>query len=961
MYSNPALVLVNPADPLYGNTLSAQMREDLAGQQQMIVGEGNTATFRVFTAGSGLEMHWEFTRALRFWGEASKGSNKVTVRGDDALYLDAVLGGTSAELPALLNGMRLSVAAGSPAVLDTVTIGTAHVMGSGTSRLYELVLNDGAVAGGSASNVKFEAMASSPVVIKTGTAYGGTATVDAARYRLSDPEVVSIRSASLLDEGTYTAVVKAADGASLVKSVPWTLTVNALPLITKNPVVTSKYPWDTATLSAGGFFSAETKFAWYVRHDGETVWTQLPAGPVPTTCVISNVQIADQGEYQMVATNSVGSAVSAGTYMTVERPAFLTLAAESAVAGTLELFPGDALNLSVGVTGALANSGNVTFQKLQPGNKWGNLSAPGGTQSRVYGVLSASEAEEGYYRVSATGVVNGVVYSNVVKVNVHDPIAFTATKVSSVVATEGEVFTLTAPVVGYAPTYQWKLNGVNIEVPGGTLSSYTSTASVLSAGTYSVLVRNYRANGDEFSSKTMEVAQVSVNAKPNVTMSGSVVRVDEGGTLSVVGSLSGTPGEVRYQWRKDGKPLLGAGVSGVAYVTAGGSVSVQYQKKTGVSALDEGHYDLVAANAFGVATGPLERVEVFAKPRFVETPGKANVEDVVALSGSEAVFRVNAEGSGTLKYQWYRSASATGGFVEYPNASGSDTSTLTVSGSALVDGSRYYVEVTSISVVTGTTLSSGSSSIATLRVSDKAGLLSVGGVRLNGGTEAASAALSLVGGNTLYATAKAVNPGSLKLSYQWRRNGENLAGGAGTVGAVVAGGSEFALAYALPARLDASSDGVYDVVVDNGAGVAVSPSMAVTLDPRIIAVDIPRMVNPGEAVKLSATVAGTLSSYAYKWIRDGEVVASDTRPGGLPFVIEYTGTLAAGSYQLRVGSSDKLYVETAPVKVSVAAAAAITTQPVVPTRVGASGTFTLSVVASGDRRLVRWREAPLRC
>jgi hypothetical protein len=261
---------------------------------------------------------------------------------------------------------------------------------------------------------------------------------------------------------------------------------------------------------------------------------------------------------------------------------------------------------------------------------------------------------------------------------------------------------------------------------------------------------------------------------------------------------------VRYQWRKDGKPLVGAGVSGVAYVTAGGSASVQYKKTTGVSALDEGHYDLVAANAFGVATGPLERVEVFVRPRFVETPGKANVEDVVALSGSEAVFRVSAVGSGTLKYQWYRSASATGGFVEYPNASGSDTSSLTVTGADVADESRYYVKVTSVSLVTGTTLSSGSSSIAKLRVSDKSGLLSVGGVRLNGGAEAGSAALSLVGGNTMYATAQAVNPGSLKLAYQWRRNGENLAGGAGTVGAVVAGGSEFALAYALPARLDAS-------------------------------------------------------------------------------------------------------------------------------------------------------------
>jgi hypothetical protein len=980
------------------------LKNSLASQQQMIVGEGKTATFRVNPAVAGLDMYWEFKRSLKFWGDAlSTGTSELVVRGKDAVYLETLLGGTSEAALSKLEGMRLSTAAGSPAVVSS---GGSIQSGSFSSGTYTLKLSAGATVVGSGTSMSFQAVASGSQIVKAGTLYGGTLNAADARYlyggtsngvivngstwnavkgeRYSEasPEVISIRAASLLDEGIYTAVVKVPVGTSGAatyaehRSEPWVLTVNALPLITEHPFVYPKFPGQPATLSVGGFFSPETRFTWYARYAGETAWLPLPSGVDPRTHVISNVQIADEGEYQLEATNGAGTVVSNGTYMAVERPAFLTLRTAGLSAGTVGVFPESALNLDVLVTGALSElpSGlpsGVTFQKLQPGNKWGNVNAPFVITGTACSVTSAGEEQEGYYRVSATGKVNGVVYSNVVKVEVYDRITFTSAKVASVVATAGESFTLTAPVTGYAPQYQWLLNGEAIS--GATLASYTQTASESTAGTYSVAVKNYKDGVTLFSSGTLVVAQVSVNDRPKVdygvsSRAAKLLVEDPELFLSVSGSVSGTPGEVRYQWCKDGKALSGAGVSGVVYVPASKeAVEVKYEKK-GVMPTDGGNYYFIATNAFGVSTGTvMTQVKVIERPKFLDTP---QLQSVVAVEGDDAaVFRVNAIGGGSLSYYWYTKPASGGSFTQIDNgnspvliiggtnANGEPITSGTGIASAL-DGSQYRVEV--VSVYDGVSPpSSGPSNVATLKVASKASVLSVGSIKLNQMDTGGAARLALVGANTLRATATAIDPGSLKLSYQWRRNGEKIASGmVAASGSLSSGSSKFDLEYRLPADLASNPDGVYDVIVDNGAGVAASPAISVTLDPKIVSVQIPSAVNPFDPVKMNASFTGERSSYRYEWYNGSTLVRSGTASGASPFTVEHsisaaenTGTLAAGSYKLRVLDSAGAHVESKAVFMSVAKPVSITAQPVAPLRVGVDGSFTLSVGATGGGSL----------
>jgi hypothetical protein len=173
--------------------------------------------------------------------------------------------------------------------------------------------------------------------------------------------------------------------------------------------------------------------------------------------------------------------------------------------------------------------------------------------------------------------------------------------------------------------------------------------------------------------------------------------------------------------------------------------------------------------------------------------------------------------------------------------------------------------------------------------------------------------------------------------------------------------STFALEYRLPAQLDSSSEGVYDLIVDNGVMVVASPSISVTLDPKILSVEIPSLVNPSDPVKLSATFVGRASAYDYVWYNGAKVVRSGRVTGASPFTIEHnisatenTGTLAAGSYKVSVLATGGGSVESKPVVVGVAKPALITKQPVAPLRVGVAGSFTLSVGATGDALNYQW-------
>jgi hypothetical protein len=312
---------------------------------------------------------------------------------------------------------------------------------------------------------------------------------------------------------------------------------------------------------------------------------------------------------------------------------------------------------------------------------------------------------------------------------------------------------------------------------------------------------------------------------------------------------------------------------------------------------------------------------VFARPKIV-----GNIEDAVVFTGGSAVFRVQTIGDGTLGYQWYKNNTPVG----------TGDSVLTLSGLvAGDDNSKVYVKISN----DAGTVTSGT---ATLRVAGDTGL-SVEAIKLNG--SASGTALSLVGGNTLTTSANAVTTGSL--AFQWRRNGVEVFSG---YAPKPANSTTFQLSYTLPA-LNPNSDGVYDVVVDNGAGVALSPAISLTIDPKIVSVDIPTAANPGDAVKMSVNATST-GSLSYQWYKGSTAISGATAS---EYRIASIAAADEALYRVRVLKSGA-FVESGSVQLSVAKSAVITQDLIAPARLGASGTLRLTVEATGDNLSYEWSQ-----
>jgi arylsulfatase A-like enzyme len=154
---------------------------------------------------------------------------------------------------------------------------------------------------------------------------------------------------------------------------------------------------------------------------------------------------------------------------------------------------------------------------------------------------------------------------------------------------------------------------------------------------------------------------------------GQTLNAGTSGTFSV--SASGAP-PLAYQWRKNGAPLSnGAKYSG----TTGAALTVN-----NLVAADDGSYSVIITNSTGAITSSVALLAVL-DPAINTQPVAQTL-----VAGTNAVFQVNAAGSGTLTYQWYKNGTS---LVDGGNISGATTASLTISDISVGDEAGYYVVV----------------------------------------------------------------------------------------------------------------------------------------------------------------------------------------------------------------------------------------------------------------------------
>jgi len=210
-------------------------------------------------------------------------------------------------------------------------------------------------------------------------------------------------------------------------------------------------------------------------------------------------------------------------------------------------------------------------------------------------------------------------------------------------------------------------------------------------------------------------------------------------------------------------------------------------------------------------------------------------------AGQTATFTVVAAGTAPLSYQWQKNGA---------NIAGATSASYTTPATTTSDsGSTFDVVVTN-------TAGTVTSSAATLTVNPAPVAPTI---------TTSPANQAVTAGQT--ATFTVVAAGTAPLSYQWQKNGVNIAGAT-------------AASYTTPATVTSDSGSTFDVAVTNTAGTVTSAGATLTVNPAPVAPTITtppanQTVTAGQTATFTVVAAGT-APLSYQWQKNGVNIAGAT-------------------------------------------------------------------------------------
>ena len=410
--------------------------------------------------------------------------------------------------------------------------------------------------------------------------------------------------------------------------------VDSAPAILSQPVSLAVNPGAAASFSIWASGAAPLSYQW--RKDGTPI-----SGATAASYAIASAGSGDLGNYQVVVTNTHGTATSQTASLTLNTPVTIS---QHPTGRTVALGAGLSLTVSASGTGPLA----YQWRK-------GGVAIAGATAA-TYSVASAQPANAGTYTVAVSNVV-GSVTSEAAEVVVSGPPVITQQPLGGAF-NPGAALTLrvTATSVS-ASTCQWYKN--NVAISGATSPTYAvASLQTVHAGTYKVVVTN------SIGAATSANAVVSINSGPSITVQPVSKTVRSGASVSFSVAATGTA-PFSYQWKKAGANIAGATAS--SYAIAATAVS------------HAGDYSVVVSNVAGSSTSSTATLVVQVPVVITAQPASVTLN-----AGSPLSLSVTATGTGPLVYQWYKDTVA---------ISGATAATYSVASAALSHWGSYTVKV----------------------------------------------------------------------------------------------------------------------------------------------------------------------------------------------------------------------------------------------------------------------------
>lgn len=493
--------------------------------------------------------------------------------------------------------------------------------------------------------------------------------------------------------------------------------------------------------------------------------------------------------------------------------------------------------------------GSASFSVAASGSvlnyQWNfNGAAIAGATSSTYSFSNAQSINSGNYTVTVSNSANSVTSSAATLTVIASPTAPSITtqpSSSSVVAGSAVNFGVSAS--GTAPfTYQWRKDGVAIA--GATSATYLINSTAISdAGSYTVIVTN--SVGSVTSTAASLIVAAAATA-PSITVQPISLSIMAGASASFSVVVSGTS-PFTYQWRKDGIAINGA--TSTSYTIGSASIN------------DAANYTVVISNSAGSVTSNAVALSVASPAPSIKTQPSA----LTINQGQNATFSVVLDTSGSYTYQWKKDG------VAIPGATGS---TL-----RLVNVTVYQAGI--YSVIVANNSGTVTSNAVTLAVNSPLTITANPVSRAAGIGDTMSSAFSVT------ATA---SPG-VTLSYQWRKDGVNLAGATSATLAL--------------SSIKAADFGTYSVTVSSPSGtVTSSPAVLYRVSDPSVAPVITRepkgiTIKAGSSLILSVSATGSPTPN-YQWQLNGTAI-----PGATASTLVLTDILASqsGSYNVVVTNS----------------------------------------------------------